>query len=87
MSYLLRTIRAKHEDSLVLVGQRDTVHESPNMAETSGGELDTGSESQFGVTGELRVSLAIMQEVLGGEGAFQRGEQILGSDTMACREM
>lgn len=87
VSFLLRSVRAEHEDRLVLVSHRDTVDPWPDVPETSGGELDSGGQPQFGVAWELRVGFAIVQKVLGGDVTLDSRHQVLGGDTVPYRNV
>ena len=82
-THLLRAIRTQHEDGLVAVRERDTVHPCPNVTETSRGELDTRGEAELRVTRELRVRLAVMQKMLGGDVTFDGRDQVLRGNAMA----
>jgi len=53
------------------------------MSETTGKEFDARCETELGVTRELRVGRAILQEVTCGEVTFQRCEEVLYCDAVA----
>jgi len=53
------------------------------VSKASGGEFDSGSQTQLWVTGKLRVSSAIVEKVFGRNSSLKGGEQVLGSDTMS----
>lgn len=48
-------------------------------------ELDARSQAQLGVTWELRVRFAIVEEMFGGERASESSENVLSSNTVACK--
>lgn len=52
------------------------------MSETTRAELDTSSQAKLGVTRELRVGSAVVEELVGGESALESREKVLGSDTV-----
>jgi hypothetical protein len=52
------------------------------MSETTGREFDARRETELGVTRELRVGGAILQEVFCREVAFQRCEEVLCRDAV-----
>ena len=82
VTFLLRSIRTQAEDDLVTVGQSDTVDHGPHVSKTSGREFDPGGQTQFGMTGELRIGSTVVEEVLGGDSSLEGGEQVLGSNTV-----
>ena len=53
------------------------------MAKAARGELDAGGEPELRVARELRVRLAIVEEVLPGDVALQRGDEVLSRDTVS----
>ena len=81
-AHLLGAVGAEHEHGLVLIGQRDAVHERPDVSEAAGRELHTGREAELGVAGELRVRGAVVEEVLERNMPFNCRDQILGRDTV-----
>jgi len=85
ITLLLRAIGAKAEYNLVRVGEGDTVDHWPEMTKTPRGELDTRRQTEFWVTRQLRVSLAVVQELLSREVAMKGGEKILRGDTVAYK--
>ena len=74
VTLLLRSIRTQAEHGLVTVGQSNAIDHGPHVSETSRGELDSGSQTQLGVTGEFRVGSAVVEEVLGSNSALEGGE-------------
>ena len=74
VTLLLRSIRTQAEDGLVTVGQSDAIDHGPHVSKTSGGEFDPGSQTQLGVTGKFRVGSAVVEKVLGSNGALKGGE-------------
>jgi hypothetical protein len=83
VAFLLRTIGAKTEDSLVTIGKGDAIDHGPQMSETTGREFDARRETKLGVTRELRVGGAILQEVVYGEVTFERCDEVLCCDAVA----
>jgi hypothetical protein len=53
------------------------------MPETPRGEFDAWRETELGVTWELRVGCAILQEVIYREVTLQCCEKVLGRDAVA----
>src|SRR5882757_5099852 len=82
VTLLLRSIRTQAEDGLVAVGQGNTVDHRPHVPEATGREFNSRSQTQLGVTGKLRVGSAVVEKVFWGDGPFESGEQVLGSNTM-----
>ena len=82
VALLLRSIRSQAEDGLVTVGQGNTVNHRPHVSKTSGGEFDPRGQTQLGVTGKLGVGSAVVEQVVGGNGSLEGGEQVLGSNAM-----
>ena len=83
VTLLLGAIRAEQEHRLVPVGECDAVDEGPQVAETAGGELDSGSETKLRVTGQFGVGFAIMEEMLCGDMTFDRSDEILCRNTVS----
>lgn len=53
------------------------------MSETTRAELDTSGQAELRVTRELRVGSAVVEELVGGKGAFESGEEVLSGDTVS----
>ena len=83
VTLLLRSIRAQAEDDFVAVGQGDTINHGPHVSKTSGGEFDSGGQTQLGVTGKLGVGSTVVEKVFGGNSSLEGREEVLGGDTMA----
>ena len=83
VTLLLGAIRAEQEHRLVPVGECDAVDEGPQVAETAGGELNSGSETKLRVTGQFGVGFAIMEEMLCGDMTFNRSDEILCRNTVS----
>jgi hypothetical protein len=82
VALLLRSIRTQTEDGLFTVSKGDAINHGPHVSKTSGGEFDSGSQTQFWVTGKFRVGSAVVKKVFWGNSSLEGGEQVLGSDTM-----
>ena len=82
--YLLGAVGSKEEHGLVAIGQGDTVHERPDVTKTSGRELHTGREAKLRMSWEFRVGLAVVKEVLPRKMALERGDKVLGRNTVTC---
>ena len=54
------------------------------MTKTSGRELHTRREAKLRVSRELRVGLAVVKEVLPREMSLERGDKVLGRNTVTC---
>ena len=52
------------------------------MSKTAGGEFDSGSQTQLGVTGKPGVGIAVVEKVFCRNGSLEGGKQVLGSDTV-----
>ena len=52
------------------------------MSKTTRRELDSGSQPKLRVAGELRVGLAIVEELLGGESTLEGGKDVLRRNTV-----
>jgi len=83
IAFLLRAIGTKTEDSLVAIGECDTIDQGPHMSETSRREFDAWRESEFWVARELRVGCAILQEVICGDVTFQCRKEVLCGNAVA----
>lgn len=70
ITLLLRSIRTQAEDGLVTVGQGNAVNHRPHVSKASGGELDSGGQTQLWVTGKLGVGGAVIEKVIGGNGSL-----------------
>ena len=53
------------------------------MSQSAGRELDTWRETQFGVTREFRVRLAVVQQVFRRDMAVEAREEVLSRDSVA----
>ena len=82
VTLLLRPIRTQTEEYFVAVGQGDTVDHGPHVSKTSGGEFDSGGQTQLWVTGKLGVGSTVVEKVFGSNRPLEGGEQVLGSNTM-----
>jgi hypothetical protein len=87
VALLLRSIGTQAEDSFVTVGQSNPVNHRPHVSETSGGEFDSGSQTQLGMTGKLGVGSTVVEEVFRRDSSLEGGEQVLGSNTVTWIDM
>ena len=84
ISFLLRAVRTKTENSFVAIGERDAVDHGPHVSEATRGEFDTWRKTELRVTWKFRFSCSVMQEVLRGDMSFERGEKVLRCDAVTC---
>lgn len=83
VTFLLAAIGAKHKDGLVGVGHRDAVDVGPHVPKSAGAELHARRVAALGVTGQVLVKLAVVEEFFDRQFAFEHGKQVLRRDAVA----
>lgn len=84
VTLLLGAVGTQDENSLVPIGECDTVDPGPDVPKTARREPNTRRETEFRVSWEFRVRFTIVEQMFEGDVSFDGGDEVLSSNTMAC---